>query len=315
MSKILITGGDGFLGTHLTKLLDLYTSNEYSIFSRKFGYDLTKILNLVEVLKEYKPDIIIHCAADVGSLNYVHDNAGDIINNNITMYLNLYKGIVESGTNPVVINIISNCSYPGASDIQNEGQWWDGPIHDSVISYGGAKKTGFLISECYKIQYGINTINLILPNAYGPFDYLNEERTHAMNGIILRMIKAQRRGDKQFSVWGTGSPIREWIYMEDAARIILHIINQLKDNKGNYILPPNPLNIGKQEGISIRETAELVKKFLNADIEIVYDTTKRDGALIKVLGNTNFKKWLPSFEFTTYNEGLYKTIEWYKKMI
>jgi hypothetical protein len=144
------------------------------------------------------------------------------------MYINLYKAVKECNPKIIIVNPISNCSYPGIIDVQHEENWWDGPIHESVESYGNPKKIGYIISECYRKQYGIKTINLIVSNAYGPNDYLDENRTHAMNGIILRMIKSQKNKDKEFIVWGSGTPVREWVYMPDVAKIIYKIISEEK---------------------------------------------------------------------------------------
>lgn len=313
--KILITGGNGFLGNHISEVLDEETHHafQYARVSRINGVDLRDLNFLKAYLSTYKPDVIIHCAADVGNLDYIHKNAADVIYNNVLMYLNLYKALSDLKLDTVVINTIANCSYPGALDIQNENQWWDGPIHDSVLAYGGAKKSGYLISKCNEEQYGIKTINLIMPNAYGPYDHLNEERTHAMNGLVLRMIKDHRCQQKTFSVWGTGTPIREWVYMRDVAMVIRNILHRMIEGLTNTV--PSLVNIGQQRGVSIKDTAEMIKAALGAKFEIVYDTTKKDGAPIKVLGNGEFKKHFPYFEFTPYEQGIQRTINWYKKMI
>ena len=165
----------------------------------------------------------------------------------------------------------------------------------------------FIISECYKKQYGIKTINLMLGGGYGENDHLTEEKTHAMNGIIMRMIKAKRNGDKEFVVWGTGTPIREWFYMPDIGRIIKEIIDEEK-----YDLP-NPMNIAQEKGISITDIVTMVKKALNYDVKIVYDTTKQDGAPIKVLGSKLFKQYFSDFKFTDYENGINNAIKYYNK--
>ena len=312
--KIIVLGGFGFLGQHINQILkkDITNNNEYISASKRNGLDLRELNKTKEFLNSHQPNIIVHCAADVGNLNYVYENAGDVFYNNVLMYLNLYKAISDLNLNTTVINTISNCTYPGSSGIQDEKEWWNGPIHDTVISYGGAKKTGFLISECNRIQNNIKTLNLIIPNAYGPYDHLNDERTHAMNGMVLRMIKTKRNAEKSFSVWGTGSPIREWIYMGDTARVIKILIDKIvnKDTTINEL--PNPLNIGQENGISIKDTAKLIASKLNGDFELFFDATKKDGAPKKVLKGDNFKKHFPNFEFTPYDVGLKETITWYE---
>lgn len=309
MKKILILGGYGFMGKNLN---DVFENSQYEIFneSRRTGCDMTDLNQLVSTINKIQPDIIINAAAHVGSISYVTNYAGDVVRDNSLMYLNLYEAVNKVNPLIKIVNPISNCSYPGIIDIQNEEEWWNGQIHASVESYGTPKKLGFIVSECYKKQYGIKTVNLIIPNSYGPNDYLDEERTHAMNGIIMRMIKAKNNGDSQFTIWGTGSPIREWIYMLDSARIIKQIIDE-----NMFDSLPNPINLGQQHGVSIMETVLTVKEALNYDVEIVCDTTKQDGAPIKVLGNKLFQQYFPNFTFTTYKEGIEETIKYYTEQL
>jgi GDP-L-fucose synthase len=264
---------------------------------------------LFEKIKSINPDVIIHSAAHVGSISYVSNFAADVVHDNTLMYINLYKAVKEINPKILIINPISNCSYPGIIDIQNEENWWDGVIHQSVESYGNPKKMGYIISECYRRQYGIKTLNLIVPNSYGPNDYLDENRTHAMNGIILRMIKSQKNNDDKFVVWGTGNPIREWIYMPDVARIIKKILEE------NMFDLPNPINLGQEYGVSINDSVNLIKKILNYDVKIEHDLSKQDGAPIKVLGKSKFDNFFENFTFTNYETGIENTINYYKEKI
>lgn len=308
MKKILILGGNGFLGKNLNKVFE---KTEHEIFneSRHSGCDIIDINQLVARISQIDPDIIINAAAHVGSIAYVSKYPADVCNDNSQMYLNIFKAIHTVNPKILLINPISNCSYPGIIDVQHEEMWWNGIIHSSVESYGSPKKLGFILSECYKKQYDVKTLNLILPNAYGPLDYVDEQRTHAMNGIIMRMIKAVRAGEKDFILWGTGTPIREWIYMEDAARIIKYIIDQNVNNL------PNPINIGQQFGVSINESVMQIKEELNTEINIINDITKQDGAPIKILGNKKFSEHFPNFKFTSYQDGIKNTIEYYKEVL
>ena len=308
MKKILILGGFGFLGKNLN---NEFSNTNYQIYneSRKTNCDMLNYENLFEKIKSINPDVIIHSAAHVGSISYVSNFAADVVHDNTLMYINLYKAVKEINPKILIINPISNCSYPGIIDIQNEENWWDGVIHQSVESYGNPKKMGYIISECYRRQYGIKTLNLIVPNAYGPNDHLDENRTHAMNGIILRMIKSQKNNDDKFVVWGTGNPIREWIYMPDVARIIKKILEE------NMFDLPNPINLGQEYGVSINDSVNLIKKILNYDVKIEHDLSKQDGAPIKVLGKSKFNGFFGDFKFTDYEVGILKTINYYKTKI
>lgn len=306
--KILIIGAFGFMGKNAVKV---FQNSNYEIFkeSRKTGLDLNDLLSAEKKLSLIKPDVIINCAAHVGSMPYVAKYPADVFYDNSLMYLNLYKAVKNINKDILIINPISNCSYPGIIDVQGEQNWWDGKIHESVESYGMPKKAGFILSECFRKQYGVKTINLIIPNAYGPEDYFDAERTHAMNGIIFRMLNSQKNNEKTFQVWGTGEPIREWIYMPDVARIIKNIIDEERFDL------PNPINLGQEFGISIKETVYIIKEKLNLDINIEFDVSKPDGAPKKVLGNKLFSSFFPKFEFTNYEKGIEETIKYYEVLI
>lgn len=309
MKKILILGGYGFLGKNLSKVF--LKDDNYQIFieSRRSGCNILDFNQLKNKIKSINPDIIINAAANVGSIHYVNEYAADVCHDNTLMYINIFKAIKEINPNILLINPISNCSYPGIINIQNEENWWDGAIHPSVESYGSPKKIGFTLSECYRKQYNLKTINLIIPNAYGPLDYDDENKTHALNGLIMRMLKSQKDNHNEFSVWGSGSPIREWIYMEDVSRIIKEILDQEK-----YELP-NPLNIGQECGVSINDSVNTIKRILNYDVIIKHDVLKQDGAPIKILGKSKFDYYFPMFRFTSYDEGIKNTINYYKNIL
>jgi GDP-L-fucose synthase len=302
--RILILGGFGFLGKNINSVLG---TNDYEVYneSRRTGCDVLDLPQLKSKLKTINPDIIIFAAANVGSINYVSDYAASVIDDNLQMYLNLYKAVSSINKNIIILNPLANCSYPGIIDVQNESLWWEGEIHESVISYGMSQKTAYVISKCYEKQHGVKTVNLMLSGGYGENDYLDEEKTHAMNGIIMRMVKAKNNGDNEFVVWGTGSPIREWVYMPDIGRVMKEII----DNE-RYDLP-NPLNIGQESGISITDIVIKTKELLNYDVNLKYDTTKQDGAPIKILGAEQFRNHFPTFKFTDYEFGMNKAINYY----
>ena len=308
MKKILILGGQGFMGKNLNLILD---SDKYQITnaSRRTGCDARNLDQVVNTIRDVSPDVIIMAAANVGSISYVSKYAANVVHDNTLMYVNLYQAVAEVNPGIQIINPISNCSYPGVIDIQDEECWWDGAIHESVEAYGTPKKIGFIISRCYQRQHGINTVNLIVPNAYGPHDYLDEERTHAMNGIIMRMIKSKISGHQEFCVWGSGTPIREWVYMADVARLIANII----DNGITCL--PNPLNIGQQHGISINDSVDIIKQLLDYPVVVQHDLSKQDGAPVKILGNRLFRQHFPDFDFTDYNTGITKTINYYSKLL
>ena len=217
--RIIILGGHGFVGKNLTSKLE-QTEHEIFPFSRADGLDLTNIDITKTYFKKIKPDVIVNAAAHVGSVHYVTTHAADVIYDNIQMILNIYHALRDIRPDAKVINPLSNCSYPASADIQRESEWWNGEVHESVFSYGNYKRMAYVISKCYNKQYNINSINFLFPNTFGVGDSADPNRTHALNGMIIRMIKAQKRGDSEFEIWGTGNPIREWCYIEDAVNIL-----------------------------------------------------------------------------------------------
>ena len=303
--KILILGGTGFIGSAISK--SLKKNYNIKIFSRtKFG-DLRKELSLKKFLSKNKNfDYIINCAAHVGGLRYLARNSADITTDNISIYLNVYKNLIKFKKKPVVINLISNCFYPSKLKIQSEENWQDGEMHDSVESFGIGKRVLVILSKNYDKQYNIKTLNLILPNAFGPGDHLDPERSHALNAIIVRMIKSKNDGDNSFEVWGSGKPKREWIYVEDVVRVMKLLLN--KKIKNSLIL-----NIGQNKAFSINEIAFTIKKILKYNFKIKNNRKYPDGAPLKQLSNFKFKKYFKNFKFTNFESAVNNTIKAYLK--
>lgn len=309
MKKIVLIGGFGFLGKNLQKAFNNRSRFQVHSLSRRNGYDLLEKNAVKKALLEIEPDYIFNCAAHVGSLDYVSRLAADVISENMLLGINLWEILKDIHYQGIVINPISNCTYPGNASIQQESEWWDGMVHPSIISYGSAKKAIYMLNRCYEQQYGIKTLNLIMPNAYGEDDYLEVSRVHALNGIIIRMLQMQKEGKKQFDIWGTGTPIREWGYMPDIARIMYTIVDSDLTNL------PNPLNLGQEKGYSINEVATVVKSLVDDTIQTNNDTSKQDGDPVKVLGGSEFRKYFPTFEFTPLEVGVQNTINYYKELL
>ena len=305
--KILVLGGFGFIGTHVTQKLN---ELEYETIaaSRRSGTDLFDLESINECLRLNKPHIIINCAANVGSVNYVSEYAADVISSNIQMAVNLYKSVANYCPQAKIINPLSNCSYPGESDYQKENEWLIGDVHDSVFSYGNAKRIIYLIAKCYQKQFGIISSNFLIPNTFGPGDSLDPNKTHALNGMIVRMINAKINNDEKFEIWGTGKPIREWAYVDDVVNIL---ISGLQSNE-DFLYP---INLAQNKGFSIMDSAELIKKALKYEGELYYNTKYQDGASVKILDSSIFNKKFPNFKFYDHYKGLEKTINYYKSQI
>lgn len=306
-SKILVLGGHGFVGKNVVTALQ-QLGHTVSIASRKTGVDLTDYAVTEKYLAALSPEVIFNCAAHVGSLHYVTTYAADVLHDNIQMSLNLYKAVAKVCPKAKIINPLSNCSYPGASDIQTEAEWWNGPVHDSVFSYGNAKRFLYVLSKCYQKQYGINSVNLLVPNTFGPGDATDPNKTHALNGMIIRMVEAHKRGDAAFEIWGTGSPVREWAYIDDVARAMIAGMSSPE----NLI---DPVNVAQNKGYTIKESAQFIATAVGFTGELQFNTNYQDGAPVKILDDKKFRAIFPDFTFFDHKQGIAETVNYYTSVL
>ncbi len=240
-------------------------------------------------------------------MHYVTTYAADVIHDNTLMIANTYRAVQQACPNTKLINPISNCSYPGAANTHYEPDWQNGPVHDSVLAYAMPRRLFHAFAESYRKQHGLKTINWLIANSYGSGDYTDPNKVHALNGIIIRLIKAQRAGERTFEIWGSGKPLREWSYIEDDARVL---VESLAIEEQTY-----PLNFAQNKAYSITEIAELAAKALGYDVQFVFNTKMADGAPIKILDDRMFRSKYPDFRFTPLEEGVQKTIEYYKEVL
>tara|TARA_R110002020_G_scaffold123525_2_gene280134 strand:+ start:12500 stop:13417 length:918 start_codon:yes stop_codon:yes gene_type:complete len=303
--NILVLGSTGFIGKNLVTRLrkDGHCVNTAE---RSTGVDLRDYGQTLTLLQEVGPDIIYNLASHGGSVHYVRENAAEVYHDNVQMALNLYKSVLKTNSKIKIIQPFSNCSYPGHSEIQKEEEWLNGDVHSSVFSFGNSKRSIFYLSECYRVQHNIRSVNILFPNTYGPGDSNDPNHTHALNGMIIRMLEAKRKQDKHFVVWGTGTPIREWAYIDDFITILIKCL----DIDGLEY----PINMGQSRGYSIKETANLIKEACNFQGDIIFDTNYKDGAPIKIMDGTNFDKVFKNFKFFDHLEGIRKTVKFYEDL-
>lgn len=305
--RIIVLGGQGFIGSHVVRSLRR-KSRTVIAASRRSHVDILDLPQLENFFQTVKPTIIINCAAHKGSVHYVTKYAADIADDNLRMFLNLYSAVKAIVPQAMVINPISNCTYPGNSVIQKEGEWWNGAVHKSVWAFANTKRMWQVISECYAMQYGIRTKNYIVPNAFGPGDYLDPIKTHALNGMVIRMIQAKWKKSSEFQVWGTGKPMREWIYVKDLARFL----SDVSDDTSSQI---DPVNVAQNMAYSVAETALLIKEYIGYKGQLTFDTSFQDGAPIKQLDASVFTKTFPKFTFTPFHKGIKETVKYYLKAL
>jgi len=306
--SVLLLGGTGFAGRNVSKILDA-TGMAHTAVSRTTGIDLRKSNEIIDLLQTLKPDFIVNCAAHVGSLNYVTQQAADVVVDNTEMVLAMYKALALIKSKSTVINPVANCTYPGNLEIYSEDQLWNGSIHRSVLSYGSARRHMMAVSECFSMQHNIRSITLLVPNMYGPYDSTDPNKAHAMNALIAKFIKAKQENLSEVSIWGTGSAIREWLLAKDFGRVITEIL----DNPDLLGLD-EPTNIGQNFGLSVREIVSIISQRVGYQGKIVYDHSKPDGAPKKVMSDLRFRKIFSNFAFTDMKDGIQDTIDYYSSI-
>ena len=271
--------------------------------SRSNGYDLRIPSTLENLAKEQSFDVVINCAAHVGGIAYGLENQKSIFNDNLEMMINIFRFASSMGT--YLINPISNCAYPGRLNEFKEESFWDGPVDKSVQVYGEIRRLTLIASAAYKSNSSLKVLNICFPNLYGPNDHKDPKRAHALGALTNKFVNAALLNSEEVVVWGTGSPIREWLFIDDAVTsitqsMLLNIESEL-------------LNIGCGKGISITDLAELLALKTGFKGKIVYDKTKPDGDPLKIMNSDNSKKilgWSPS---TSLQDGIEKTINWYRQ--
>lgn len=305
--RVLVLGGHGFVGKSVCAALK-DTSHEVRPVSRKDGVDLLGYEALAQYLRSWVPDAIINCAAHTGSVHYVSKHAAEVFDDNARMALNLYRAVRECCPSARVINPLSNCSYPGNVALQKEQEWLDGEVHESVHAYGNVKRFIYTIARCYQKQYGLMSYNFLVPNIFGPADHADPNKVHALNGMIIRMIAAQKANAPIFEIWGTGKPVREWAYIADVVEVLKRALTFDLDLM-------DPVNIAQGRGYSIAESASRIAKSLGYTGQLVFNTSYQDGAPTKILDDHKFRTFFPDFQFTDHEEGIRATVDYYQSVL
>lgn len=306
---ILVTGGAGFLGKHLVaKLKERGCKNIFIPLIE--DYDLVNMNAVKQLYADVKPDIVIHLAAKVGGIGANRDNPGTFFYDNLMMGVQMMEVGRQVGIEKFVA-LGTICAYPKFTPVPfKENNLWDGYPEETNAPYGLAKKMLLVQSQAYRQQYGFNSIFLLLVNLYGPGDNFDLNSSHVIPALIRKCIDAQRgRSPKgpvpAITVWGTGKPTREFLYVEDAAEAI--ILATEKYNKSD------PINLGAGFEISIKDLARLIVKLTGFKGKIVWDKTKSDGQPRRCLDISKVAKEFGFKAKTKFEEGLAQTIEWYKR--
>ena len=301
--RITITGGKGFLGGHLIRKLNEKGYGNLSIADLP-DYNLVRIEDVLRMYEDTRPDIVIHLAAKVGGIGFNQENPGSLFYDNIMMGVQLlHEGYLRKIAKFLALGTI--CAYPKFTPVPfKEDDLWNGYPEETNAPYGLAKKMMLVQSQSYRRQYGFNAIFLLPVNLYGPGDNFDPRSSHVIPALIKKCVDAILNREDEILVWGTGKVTREFIYVEDAAEGI--ILATEGYNKSD------PVNIGAGFEISIENLVHLIVELTGFKGRIVWDKTKPDGQPRRMLDTTRAFKEFGFRAKTTFEEGLKKTIDWYR---
>ncbi|TRY22773.1 GDP-L-fucose synthase [Brevibacillus sp. LEMMJ03] len=299
---IMVTGGSGFLGSHVVERLRAACCGRI-IVPRSRDYDLRKQQTAMSLIEQTKPDLVIHLAASVGGIEANRKNPGAFFYDNLSMGIHLMEAARLGGVEKFVA-CGTICSYPKHAAVPfREEALWDGYPEETNAPYGLAKKMLLVQSQAYRQQYGFNSIFLLPVNLYGPRDNFDLETSHVIPALIRKCVEAKERNDDHIVVWGTGQVTREFLYVEDAAEAIVLAAEHYDGDQ--------PVNIGTGEEISIKDLAELIARETGFTGEIRWDSGKPDGQPRRCLDVRKAREYFGFEAKVSLQEGLRRTIAWY----
>ena len=301
--KILLTGGDGFLGKFVQKELVASGVREEDI---RIPHHLDNDLRVWENCEEavVGVDLVAHLAASVGGIGFNQRNPGVLFYDNMIMGAHLMEAARKHGVEKF-IQIGTVCAYPKFTPVPfKEDNLWDGYPEETNAPYGVAKKALLVQAQAYREQYGLNVIYLLPVNLYGPGDNFDLEDSHVIPALIRKCVEAVDSGSDTITVWGTGEPTREFLYVEDCAKGIVQAVRCYDG--------PEPVNLGSGEEISIKDLVNVIARISGFDGKILWDSARPDGQPRRCLDTQRAGE----FGFTakvSFEDGLAKTVQWYKE--
>lgn len=303
--RVLVLGATGFLGRRVTRHL-LELGQPFTTTSLSLGTDLTDARQTSALFESVRPEFVLNCAAYVGGIQFGYKHQAEMFRNNLLISINVLEAAASTNVARIV-NPIANCAYPGSASLFKEEEFWDGPLHDSVMTYGFVRKASWVGAAAYGKQYGLDVISLVFSNMYGPEDHFDEERSHALGALIMKFVQAKQSQQSEVVVWGTGAPVREWLHVDDGAEAMVRAMDAPKTI--------DIVNIGVGKGTSILDMALLIKEAVGYRGRVVFDTTKPDGAPYKTVDGSRGQKllgWAPSRSF---QQGVRESVAWYMQSI
>lgn len=302
--KILVTGGNGFLGKQVVKQLCQAGANIGNISTpRSRELDLCQWSNCQQAVQ--KQDIVIHLAAHVGGIGLNREKPAELFYDNLMMGTQLIHAAYQEGVEKFVC-VGTICAYPKFTPVPfKEDDLWNGYPEETNAPYGIAKKALLVQLEAYRLQYGFNGIYLLPVNLYGPEDNFDTRSSHVIPALIRKVHEAQQRGDKQLPAWGDGSPTREFLYSTDAAQGIVMATQKYNEAA--------PVNLGTNHEVKIKDLVETICELMDFQGEIVWQTDQPNGQPRRCLDTQRAKEKFGFVAETEFKQGLKNTIEWYRQ--
>ena len=299
--RVLVTGGGGFLGSHLVERLE---RDGHDVFvARSVDYDITSMEDAERLFGDARADLVFHLAAEVGGIGANRANPGRYWYANLTMGAHmLEQARLHSTAKLVVVGTV--CAYPKFASIPfSEDELWDGYPEETNAPYGVAKKAILVGSQAYREQYGVNSIFLLPTNLYGPRDNFDLESSHVIPALIRKMVEA----DDEVVLWGDGSPTREFLYVDDCVEGLVLAAERYDG--------PDPVNLGAGKEISIRELAELIADVTGYEGTIVWDSEKPNGQPRRSVDATRAHELFGFEARTPLRDGIERTVAWYRSAV
>jgi GDP-L-fucose synthase len=304
--RVVVTGGAGFLGSFVIEAL-LRRGGPRPFVVRSRDYDLRKEADIVRLLGDARPELIIHLAAVVGGIGANREQPGRFFYDNLMMGAQLMEQARLAGVGKFVA-VGTVCSYPKFVPIPcREDDLWNGYPEETNAPYGLAKKMLLVQSQAYRQQYGFNSIFLLPVNLYGPGDNFDPRSSHVIPALIKKCVDAVEAGAPEIEVWGTGTATREFLYVEDAAEAIALAAERYDGAE--------PVNIGGGHEISIKDLVALIAELTGFSGHVSWDTSKPDGQPRRMMDSSRAATYFGFVAKTPFEEGLRRTIEWYRQRL
>jgi GDP-L-fucose synthase len=303
---IMVTGGSGLVGMGIKAFIEngnQVEGEEWVFLSSKDG-DMRKRDDCEKIFEKYKPTHVIHLAAKVGGLfanmaakvEFFRENI--LINDNVMECCRIYK--VKK-----LVSFLSTCIFPDKTTYPiDETMLHDGPPHPSNEGYAYAKRLIDTMNRAYAEEYGCNFTSIIPTNIYGPHDNFSIQSGHVIPGLIHKCYLA-KQDNTPFTIWGSGTPLRQFVYSIDLAELTVWVLREYHDPT------PITLSVDEEDEVSIKDVALAVAKAMKFEGEIIFDTSKADGQFKKTAGNKKLRKYLPDYKFTSIEDGIQKSVDWF----